>query len=182
MGWLVSGVLLWAWSHLMKRVTPGFRARLGDARGKGLVAVLSLMALGLMILGYRTAAVTPLWQVPQGLRVPALALMVLAVFLVNLGQSRGVMRRWLRHPMLTAVVLWAVAHLMVKGDLASVVLFGGILAWALADMIAINRMEPAWQRPAAGALGHDAVYLAVSTLLLAGIVWLHGWLGPSVLS
>ena len=30
---LILGVLIWAYSHLMKRVTPGFRAKLGDGTG-----------------------------------------------------------------------------------------------------------------------------------------------------
>ncbi len=33
--WLILGVLLWAYSHLMKRVTPGFRAGLGRWGGQG---------------------------------------------------------------------------------------------------------------------------------------------------
>ena len=36
--WLVIGVALWAYSHLMKRVTPGFRASLRDGPGKGVAA------------------------------------------------------------------------------------------------------------------------------------------------
>jgi uncharacterized membrane protein len=70
--------------------------------------------------------------------------MLVAVYLLNLGFSRGVMRTKLRHPMLTGVILWAVAHLLVNGDLASVILFGGILVWAVVDMVMINRMQRDW--------------------------------------
>ena len=42
---------------------------------------------------------------------------------------RAAARGWLRHPMLTGVVVWAVAHLLVNGDAASLVLFGW--PWAL---------------------------------------------------
>jgi hypothetical protein len=40
-----------------------------------------------------------------------------------------------KHPMLLAVKIWALAHLLVNGDLASVLLFGGFLAWAVVDRI-----------------------------------------------
>lgn len=175
--WLISGVALWSWSHLLKRVAPGFRASLGDGRGKGLVAVLSLVAIGLMIYGYKTADVVQVWEPPAFLRHINNALMVVAVLLVNLGASRGVMRTWLRHPMLTAVKVWALAHLLVNGDLASVILFGGLLAWAVFDVIRINRLEPAWVRPVKGPVQNDVIYVAASALLFGVIVYIHGWLG-----
>ena len=41
--------------------------------------------------------------------------------------------------MLLAVKLWAVAHLLANGTLADVLLFGGFLAWAVADRISVKR-------------------------------------------
>ena len=46
---------------------------------------------------------------------------------------RAACAAWLRHPMLTGVVVWAVAHLLVNGDVASLVLFGWMGLWALAE-------------------------------------------------
>jgi len=177
MVWLTLGVALWSWSHLLKRVSPGFRASLGDGRGKGLVTVLSLLAIGLMIYGYIHAEVVQLWNPPAFMRHLNNALMVISVLLLNLGASRGVMRTWLRHPMLTAVKVWALAHLLVNGDLASVILFGGLLAWAVFDVIKINRMEPPWVRPAPGPVLNDVIYVVASAVLFGVIVYIHGWLG-----
>lgn len=174
--WLALGVLVWAWSHSMKRVSPGFRARLGEP-GKGLVTVLSFIALGLMIWGYRQADVILLWQPPAAMWHVNNALMLVAVLLVGMAANRGNLRRLTRHPMLIAVVLWAVAHLLVNGDLASLVLWGGLGAWAIFDMVAISRMEPAWVKPAPGPVLNDVIYLAVCLVAFGGIVWLHGWLG-----
>ncbi len=174
---LILGVLLWAYSHLMKRVTPGFRASLGDGPGKGVASLLTFVALGLMIYGYRQADVVMLWTPPAFMVHINNFLMILAVVLLNLGYSRGRLRGLMRHPMLTSVKLWAVAHLLVNGDLASVILFGGLLAWAVVDVIMINKMEPAWVRPAPGPLVNDAIYLALSAVLLAVISYVHTWLG-----
>ena len=181
MVWLVLGVVLWSFSHLMKRVTPGLRAslgaRLGDWPGKGVVTVLSLLAIWAMVHGYRSAEVTVLWSPPDFLRHVNNLLMLIAVILVNLGYSRGVMRTKMRHPMLTSVKVWALAHLLVNGDLASLVLFGGLMAWAVVDVILINRMQPAWQRPAAGPVVNDAIYVAISVALFGVIAYIHTWLG-----
>lgn len=175
--WLILGVLLWAFSHLMKRVTPGLRAALGDGPGKGVVSLLSFVALGLMIYGYRHADVVVVWEPPAFLRHVNNLLMVVAVLLLNLNANRGRGRTLMRHPMLTAVKTWALAHLLVNGDLASVILFGGVLAWAVLDVILINRMEPAWQRPAPGPVVNDVVYVAASGVLFGVVVFVHNWLG-----
>ena len=174
---LILGVLLWAYSHLMKRVTPGFRARLGDGPGKAVAAVLALLAIYLMIKGYRSADFVEIWSPPMFLRHINNLLMLIAVILLNMGQSRGVLPTVMRHPMLTAAKTWALAHLLVNGDLASIILFGGILAWAVVDVITINRMEPAWVRPAKGPVINDVIYVGLSLVLFGAIVWVHTWMG-----
>jgi uncharacterized membrane protein len=171
------GVLLWAYSHLMKRVTPGFRAGLGDGPGKGVATVLSLLALGLIIYGYRSADVVVVWSLPAFLRHVNNLLMLIAVILLFLQADRGSLRTLLRHPMLTAVKTWALAHLLVNGDLASIFLFGGMMAWAVVDVILINRMEPAWVRPAKGPVINDVIYLVGALVAFGAIVWVHTWMG-----
>ena len=175
--WLVIGVGLWAYSHLMKRVTPDLRAGLGDGTGKAVVSALSFLALAAMIYGYRHAESAQLWMPPDFLRHINNLFMLGAVVLLTLGFSRGVLRTKIRHPMLTAVVVWAAAHLMVNGDMASVVLFGGMGVWALVDMTLINRMEPAWVAPQAGPVLNDVIYLVVALAVFGVIVYIHGWLG-----
>lgn len=178
--WLVLGVLLWAYSHLMKRVTPGFRASLGEGPGKGLASLLTILAIGLMIWGYRNADFIALWEPPVFLRHINNLLMLIAIFLLQIRYVPGVLRSKMRHPMLAAVKTWALAHLLVNGDLASLVLFGGILAWAVLDMILINRMEPEWTRPNPGPLRNDLIWAVGAVIVMAAIAWVHGWLGYPV--
>ena len=54
---------------------------------------------------------------------------------------------WLKHPMLVAIKIWALAHLLANGDLAALVLFGSFLAFAVYDRISVKR------RAALGPLG-----------------------------
>ena len=174
---LILGVLIWAYSHLMKRVTPGLRAKLGDGPGKGVAALLSVLALYLMITGYRAADVIVVWSPPDFLKHLNNLLMLIAVILVFMQANRGTLRTYLRHPMLTAVKTWALAHVLVNGDLASIILFGGMMAWAVVDVIFINKMEAPWQRPAKGPVVNDVIYVVICAVVYAGIVWLHTWLG-----
>jgi len=177
MVWLILGLALWFVSHLMKRVTPGLRATLGEGAGKGVVSLLSILSNYLMVKGFQAADVVVLWSPPAFLTHLNNLLMLLAVFLVNLGYSRGVLRTKIRHPMLTAVKTWAIAHLLVNGDLASVVLFGGLFVWALVDLILVNRQVPVWNRPAPGPVKNDLIYGVVALGVYGMIGWIHNWLG-----
>tara|TARA_B100000497_G_scaffold118594_1_gene145037 strand:+ start:854 stop:1402 length:549 start_codon:yes stop_codon:yes gene_type:complete len=180
MGWLGSGVLLWSLAHLLKRVAPGWRARLGSA-GRPLVAVSIVLSVILMILGYQQAE-GPIWWGRQSALVGINNLLVLIGFYMITGSIIGArISRFIRHPQLTAIKLWAIAHLLVNGDLASLILFGGLLIWAVLTVMLINRQEKspvqeqgpvAWLREA-GALS--------TAIVIYGLVgYAHGWLGYPV--
>jgi uncharacterized membrane protein len=53
--------------------------------------------------------------------------------------SKSALTNRVRHPQLSAVKAWAIAHLLVNGDTASFWLFGGLLAWAVWTVILINK-------------------------------------------
>ena len=175
---LILGLILYSGSHLFKRLLPDRRAAMGDA-GKGVVALISLAGIVLMVIGYRAAPVIEVWTPPAFLTHLNNLLMVIAVFLLGIGQMRGVVRTKLRHPMLGAVKVWALAHLLVNGDLASIVLFGGLLAWAVISLILINKAEPVWVRPEVGPLRNDLIFAGISVLIFGVITYVHTWLGVS---
>ncbi len=175
---LILGLILFAGSHLFKRLLPDRRVAMGDL-GKGLVAIVSLAGVVLMVIGYRSADFVEIWTPPAFLTHVNNLLMLGAVFLLGVGNVPGVVRQKLRHPMLGAVKVWALAHLLVNGDLASLFLFGGMLAWAVISLILINRAQPRWQSPSAGAIRNDVIYGAVSVLIFGIIAYVHTWLGVS---
>jgi uncharacterized membrane protein len=173
---LIIGLLLWTVAHLFKRLAPARRAALGDA-GRGLVAVLVLLSVVLMVWGYRGAEVTVLWSPPPFLTHVNNLLMFLAVYLYAASGMKTRITRAIRHPQLTAVKTWAVAHLLVNGDLASVVLFGGLLAWAMASVIVINRATPRPAPPPPAAAGKEIGAVVGAVVVLLAIGWVHDWLG-----
>ncbi len=177
---LVLGVVLWIAAHLFKRVMPEARARMGD-KGKGVVALLLLVSVILMVVGFRGAEFVQVYSPPSwGIHLNNL-LMVIAIILFGLGSSKSRFRRITRHPMLAGMRAWAVAHLLVNGDLASVVLFGGLFFWALIQVPVINRAEPEWTKPKPGTLMGDIRLLVISVVLFVVIAFVHNWLGYPVL-
>jgi uncharacterized membrane protein len=174
---LVLGLLLWWGAHVFKRLAPQRRAAMGDA-GKGVVAIVSLAAIVLMVFGYRAAEPTPLWYLGWAVHLNNL-LMVIAIVLLGVGSSKSRLRGKMRHPMLTGAIVWAVAHLLVNGDVPSLVLFGGLGLWAITSMILINRAEPAPQPYNEGSVQGDVRLFVISAVVFVVIVLVHGWLGPS---
>ncbi|WP_294613722.1 NnrU family protein [uncultured Roseovarius sp.] len=175
MFYLILGLALWVAAHLFKRMAPGLRAQMGNG-GKAVVAVGVLAGLGLMILGYKQAEFVNLWYPPTWAVHLNNLLMLVAVFVYGMSATTGRLRGRMRHPQLTAVKIWAVAHLLVNGDLASVVLFGGLLIWAVLEVIVINRSQD-WVRPEPGPAKKDVVLVIITLVMFAVIAGIHMWLG-----
>ena len=173
---LILGVLLWAGAHFFKRIAPARREAMG-APAKGMVAGALAVSILLMIFGYRMADGAFFWgRHPATVGINNL-LMIFALYLTSPGPKKGALFYKMRHPMLTGFLLWTVAHLLVNGDVPSFVLFGGLGAWAVAEMIVINRADPNWTPPAKGSIGKDVMFFAISIVLLGVIGMIHTWLG-----
>lgn len=173
---LILGLLLWSFSHLFKRLMPSAREGMGD-KGKGLVALASLAGIVLMVIGYRSANGPVFWD-----RTPMLAginnlLMLVSMYLfAAAGIKLGIARR-MRHPMLAGVGLWALGHLLVNGDLESIILFGGLWAWAIVSVKMINAAQPVWEKPAAKEKSKEITGVVAALIVYAAIAGVHYALG-----
>ncbi len=181
MTYLLLGLFLWIGAHLFKRILPSQRNAMGKA-ARPAVAILVVLGIILMVIGYGAVDPIHVYELPHWAWYVNNLLMLIALFFMDIGRVKGVVRTKIRHPMLCAVVLWAVAHLMVNGDQKSLVLFGALGVWALLEMVVINRAEGAWSPPERGTIAKDAVVAAVAVAIYAAIVGIHYWLGYSVLA
>lgn len=173
---IVLGLALWWAAHLWKRLAPGSRASMGD-KGKGLVTVGVLAGVVLMVVGYRGVEHIDLWYPPAFLTHVNNLLMLFAVYLYAASGMKTRITRVIRHPQLTAVKTWAVAHLLVNGDLASVILFGGLLAWAVVEVILINKAVPRGPLPEPASAGKEVGAVLGAVVVLVAIMLVHNWLG-----
>lgn len=88
--------------------------------------------------------------------------------------ARGI-TRITRHPFLWGVALWALVHVVVNGDLASLVLFGSLLVLALGGTASID----AKRRRRFGA-GWERFAQATSGVPFAAIATGRNQLGPAL--
>lgn len=172
---LTIGVVLWVLAHGFKRFFPARRASMGDP-GRGMVAMALFVSIVLMIIGYRSAEVIPVYTPIPGMGHLNNLLMLVSVFLFGAGSMKGVVAAKIRHSMLTGMVIWAIAHLLVNGDVASLILFGGLGLWAILQMVLISRAEP-WDRPAPGPIRKDLMLVVGTLVLYAVIAGIHILLG-----
>lgn len=180
---LIAGLIIFLGVHSMSIVSASWRdamaAKMGEIPFKAVYAVVSIVGFVLMAKGYGEARLEPvvLYTPPIWTRHLA-ALLLIPVFVFFLATYLpGRIKATLKHPSLVAVKLWALAHLIANGTLADVLLFGGFLAWAVADRISMKRRVA---RPLPGAPPSKAndIIALVAGLALYGVFvfWLHAWL------
>lgn len=179
---LLIGIILFFGVHSASIVALPLRDRMvakNEAAWKAVYALVSLAGIVLMARGYADLRATPtvLYATPYWMRHVA-ALLLLPVFIFFIAPYfPGRIKAALKHPQLVAVKLWAVAHLLVNGMLADVLLFGSFLAWAVVDRISLKRRP---QRPLPGApesgINDVIVVIAGLALYVVFALWAHEWL------
>ncbi|RJP67184.1 MAG: NnrU family protein [Comamonadaceae bacterium] len=187
MVWLILGLALFLGVHSVSIVSPQGRhalaQRMGEGGFKGLYTLVSLAGFALIVWGYGLAREAPvlLYTLPTGMRHLAALLMLPVFVLLFAAYLPGRIQRAAKHPMLLAVKFWALAHLLANGTLADVLLFGGFLAWAVADRISVKRRAAAGLLRSAptraGGPVNDAIALVGGLAVYAVFVlWAHAWL------
>ena len=184
---LIFGLLIFLGVHSTSIFVPAWRASQaklrGDAAWKGMYSLLSLAGFVLLIYGYGVArqSTVVLYTPPTFTRHIALLLMLPVFPLLFAAYLPGRIQAVAKHPMLLAVKLWALAHLLVNGTLHDVVLFGAFLPWAVADRISVKRRAVVRAHPGAppspvndviavvGGLAAYAVFVLWAHLKLIGV-------------
>ncbi len=188
---LIIGLLIFLGVHTLRLVPAGeaWRQSRIDAGKwlpiKGAYSLLSAVGLGLIIWGFSLARQAPvvLWQPPTGMRhLAALLTLISFVMLAAAYVPANHIKNTLQHPMTLAIKVWALAHLLANGDLASVVMFGAFVVWSVLVFRAARR-RPAGAPLAPARWGMTAL-TAVVGVAAWGLfaMWLHAaWIGVAPL-
>ncbi|MFD2231034.1 NnrU family protein [Alkalimarinus sediminis] len=145
---LIIGLSTFFLVHLLPS-TPTLRStlvgKLGELPYKAVFSVISLIGFALIVWGKAEAEFIPVWQPPVMLAVVTKLMMLPAMVLLIAAYLPSNIKKHIRHPMLLGVFLWAVGHLLINGDMASILLFGGFLSFAVIDMASANARGAALQ-------------------------------------
>jgi uncharacterized membrane protein len=138
-------------------------SRLGPAGFQGLYALAALVTFIWMIKAYVNAPLVAIWDPPAALNwIPVVAMLPACILAVAGLSSPSPTMVWgerlmtggtgssvkgiltiTRHPFLCGTTIWAASHLTVRGDLAGIIMIGGILALGVGGMWHIDQRREA---------------------------------------
>ncbi|MEO1330057.1 MAG: NnrU family protein [Pseudomonadota bacterium] len=173
---LIVGVALFSVTHMVPRWRALRKAavdRLGEMGYKAVYSLVALAALVLIVRGYKGADFVPVYEPFEKGRAIAHALMPFSFILAAGANMRSNLKRYVRHPLSLSVMLWALSHLAANGDLASVILFGGMFAFAAVNM-GLSMMAEQTPPPPPQPRGKDVILIVAGLVGYAAVVWAHG--------
>lgn len=151
---LLAATIVFLATHFVTStpLRPLLVARFGEWPYRGAYSTVALVTLVWMIWAYVKAPYEALWP---GLRLVPLLVMPFVFILIACGYwrnptmvgadkllksedpARG-MIRVTRHPIMWGVMLWAAAHVLARGDLKSLIFFGGLFLVAAAGTLLMD--------------------------------------------
>jgi len=176
----LAGLTVFFGTHLYTALArasrEGLVKRIGAGPYKALYSLISIAGFALIIVGWRNADASVLYAPPAWTRHVAYLLMLVALVLLAAAYApKGRLAAMVKHPMITGVKAWAFAHLLVNGEIRSVLLFGAFLAYGVIDRIALKRRGD--NGPAPGPAANDIIAIAAGALAWAAIYFfLHPYI------
>jgi uncharacterized membrane protein len=178
MGLLILGLALFIGIHLVPG-SPKLRSIVTGAIGlngyKGAFSLISAVGLVLIWIGYARTPPEQIFVPSETARLILPTGMALAFILMACAYAPGRIRRLVRHPMMTSVLIWSVLHLLANGDLASNILFGTFALWSVfAILSAMQRGQKLGDdrvRPWA-----DLLAAAIGLIAFGMVFYSHAWL------
>ncbi|MBS1269649.1 MAG: hypothetical protein MAG794_00600 [Gammaproteobacteria bacterium] len=177
---LLAGLLLWSLVHfvpsLLIPVKRVWKNALGSGGYKITFALIVVASVVLMVIGWRQSTPQLLYSLPPAAKTVSILLMVVAFVLLGAANHPSRIKSYLRHPQLTSVVIWSIAHLLINGDSRSLLLFGGLGIWALVEVVLINRREGPWKKPQPPGWKKDLISLMIAVVMLVVVVFIHPYI------
>lgn len=183
---LIIGLILFIGAHSISIISFSLRNRLEDQLGtaawKGIYSIVALVGFVLLVWGYGMARqqpelIAPIYTLPAWTHHLSNLLMLFVFPLFFAAYLPGRIQSLTKHPMLLATTLWAIAHLLVNGGLADIVLFGTFLVWSIADRVSLS-MRPSLPVHGAPPSKFNDVIAIVAGIVVYGafVFYLHGLL------
>ena len=183
---LVISLIVLLGTHSVRIFAPGFRnkmiAQMGEGPWKGAYSVVSILAVAFVAYAFGQARqVTgilyspPIWTSHIALTLMLFSMICLVAGLIPAGHIATKMK----HPLVLAVKIWALAHLLANGETSSVLLFVAVLAWGVVMRISLKRRARAGEVVTRSFVSarYDILAVVLGIVLWAAFIWkLHEWL------
>ncbi|MCI5043699.1 MAG: NnrU family protein [Aquisalinus sp.] len=176
---LIAGLIIFLGVHRIP-AAPTFRAslieRFGAGGYKGLFSLASALGLGLFVWGFGLARQDPvLLYTPPPVFTNVTAALMIPVFILLFAYGLpGRIAAAVKHPMLLAIKIWALAHLLSNGFVHEVLFFGSFLGWAVFDRISLKKRGVAGATTGSAPLRNDLIVVFGGLgAYVVFVLWLH---------
>ena len=185
---IISGILIFTFGHMFKRLVPAGRnfvdQKLGEKLSKKLMNLILFIGFFLVTIGYYQKEFDIYFFIaPTWLTAITHALMLVSVALLSVGHRifghASRLQKHIKHPMLTAAVVWCVAHLLINGTLMAFILFGSIGLWAAIQIYLLQKNKVKIERHQGSLIG-DLILLGFVAFIYIIIVMIHLYLGSNM--
>lgn len=180
MALLITGVVIFFAAHFYsafrsRTAEKDIKAKIGEGPYMGLYSLVSGIGLGLMIYGYMTAAPTGnLYIGPEWARHALMTLMLLAFILLAAAYIPNThIKKIVKHPMLSAVILWSAGHLMMGANQQKLLLFGSFLIFGIVDFLAASRRSDEGVRNTPNVMADLIAIFIGGGVFAATLFWAH---------
>ena len=182
MNLLILGIIIFFSIHLVP-ISPLKSIlinRLGENKYKGLYSLIALVGLLIIIYGFGHADFYHVWDPLPYSREIAIALMPISMVLLVAANMQTNIKRYIKHPMLVAILVWSFVHLIGNGDLRSIILFASFGVYALIDII-FSKKVLTTNNTTNYTLAKDIIVIIIGLLIYAVIVYFHQYIAGVVI-
>ncbi len=177
--YLIIGVILFGLTHLYPAVSVNHRRavirKIGVGPYKGIYSLFILFSLFMIVYGWRTSPSVEMYSPPEWGPFATQILMYPVLFLFISASIGGNIKQIIRHPQLSSITLWGLAHLLANGESRAIVLFGTFAIWSLTQISLTNRRDGAWQKPEELPLAHDIKAGVIALVVYIALLYGHSY-------
>lgn len=177
MALLITGLALWVVVHLFPAIFKNTRTaiikKIGLKPYKGMFALTILASVVLIVIGWRNIEPQYIYHPEAWTRHVTFLLVLITFILFAAAKSKTNIKRVLRHPQLTGLVIWSIGHLLANGEDRSIILFTTLGVWAILEMILINKREGAWKKPEPVLMKNDLKTVVAGVVVYVVFMFLH---------
>ncbi|MBV1874906.1 MAG: NnrU family protein [Gammaproteobacteria bacterium] len=177
---LIAGLILWSGVHFVPTLAIPFReqliSKLSDTAYKIIFAVLIVSSIVIMVFGWRSINPVNLYVLPEWSRAITSFLVLITFMLFSAAHATTNIKRVIRHPQLTGIVLWSIGHIISNGDNRSLILFGSLGVWAVVEIVLISKREGAWLKPESAPIKAELLMLSKGLAMFAVFLLAHPYI------
>ena len=186
MSLFILGLVLFFGIHMLP-FYPEYRALIIEKMDNDMVdeeglyklvfGVIALLGLGFAGLGKGSMEFIGLWDTPTFFRYVSVVLILVSFILMVAAYLPNNIKRYVPHPMLTGVIIWGATHMMVNGDVVSIILFGSFVVYSVVAIILINQRpddkDIAQDTQESIPIEKDAIVFGIAVAGFLLLLWLH---------